>query len=41
MKKILLIEDNPNVLLNTTKMLQAEGYIVISADNGRSGLEMA
>jgi CheY-like chemotaxis protein len=41
MKKILLIEDNPNVLLNTTKMLQAEGHIVISANNGRSGLEMA
>ncbi len=41
MKKILLIEDNPNVLLNTTKMLQAEGHIVISANNGRTGLEMA
>ena len=41
MKKILLIEDNPNVLLNTTRMLQAEGYLVISADNGRSGLDMA
>ncbi|MBD2187466.1 hybrid sensor histidine kinase/response regulator [Pseudanabaena mucicola] len=41
MKKILLIEDNPNVLLNTTKMLQAEGYIVISAGDGRTGLEMA
>ena len=41
MKKILLIEDNPNVLLNTTRMLQAEGYMVISADNGRAGLEMA
>ncbi len=41
MKKILLIEDNPNVLLNTTKMLQAEGHMVITADNGRSGLEMA
>ena len=41
MKKILLIEDNPNVLLNTTRMLQAEGYMVISADNGRTGLEVA
>jgi len=41
MKKILLIEDNPNVLLNTSRMLQAEGYMVISADNGRAGLEMA
>jgi len=41
MKKILLIEDNPNVLLNTTRMLQAEGHIVISATNGRSGLELA
>ena len=41
MKKILLIEDNPNVLLNTTRMLQAEGYMVISANNGRDGLELA
>ncbi|OIP76860.1 MAG: hypothetical protein AUK48_05195 [Oscillatoriales cyanobacterium CG2_30_44_21] len=41
MKKILLIEDNPNVLLNTTKMLQSEGYVVISATNGRDGLIMA
>ncbi len=41
MKKILLIEDNPNVLLNTTRMLQAEGHMVISAANGRDGLEMA
>ena len=41
MKKILLIEDNPNVLLNTSRMLQAEGYMIISADNGRTGLEMA
>ena len=41
MKKILLIEDNPNVLLNTTRMLQAEGYGVISANNGRIGLDMA
>ncbi|WP_055076574.1 response regulator [Pseudanabaena sp. 'Roaring Creek'] len=41
MKKILLIEDNPNVLLNTTRMLQAEGYIVISANNGRTGIDKA
>ncbi|PZO38715.1 MAG: hybrid sensor histidine kinase/response regulator [Pseudanabaena frigida] len=41
MKKILLIEDNPNVLLNTTRMLQSEGYMVIGASNGRDGLEMA
>lgn len=41
MKKILLIEDNPNVLLNTSRMLQAEGYMVITANNGRDGLEIA
>jgi CheY-like chemotaxis protein len=41
MKKILLIEDNPNVLLNTSKMLQAEGYMIITATNGREGLELA
>jgi|JFJP01.1.fsa_nt_gi CheY-like chemotaxis protein/anti-sigma regulatory factor (Ser/Thr protein kinase) len=41
MKKILLIEDNPNVLQNTARMLQAEGYMVITANNGRHGLEIA
>ena len=41
MKKILLIEDNPNVLLNTSKMLQAEGYMIVTATNGREGLELA
>lgn len=41
MKKILLIEDNPNVLQNTSRMLQAEGYMVITANNGRQGLEIA
>ncbi|MFM7888584.1 MAG: response regulator, partial [Pseudanabaena sp.] len=41
MKKILLIEDNPNVLQNTSRMLQAEGYMVITANNGRQGLDMA
>jgi CheY-like chemotaxis protein len=41
MKKILLIEDNPNVLLNTARMLQAEGYVVITANNGRDGIIMA
>jgi len=41
MKKILLIEDNPNVLLNTAKMLQAEGYAVITANNGRDGINLA
>lgn len=41
MKKILLIEDNPNVLQNTARMLKAEGYGVITANNGRNGLEIA
>ncbi|MFN5857072.1 MAG: response regulator [Pseudanabaenaceae cyanobacterium] len=41
MKKILLIEDNTNVLSNITKILQSEGFFVIAADNGLLGLKMA
>jgi CRP-like cAMP-binding protein/CheY-like chemotaxis protein len=39
MKKIVLIEDNLEVRENTTEILTLAGYEVISAPNGRVGIE--
>lgn len=41
MKKILLIEDNPDVRDNTAEILQLSGYEVITAENGKAGVETA
>lgn len=41
MRKILLIEDNPEVRENTAEILQLAGYDVITADNGKQGVEAA
>ena len=41
MKKILLIEDNEDIRLNTAEILELSKYIVIMADNGKSGIEKA
>lgn len=41
MKKILLIEDNPDVRESTVDILELANYEVITADNGRSGIEQA
>jgi DNA-binding response OmpR family regulator len=41
MKKILLIEDNEDVRENTTEILQLAGYEVITAPNGKVGVEHA
>jgi DNA-binding NarL/FixJ family response regulator len=40
-KKILIIEDQAPMRRNIGLMLQLEGYAVVSAENGRIGLEMA
>jgi len=40
-KKILIIEDQAPMRRNIGLMLQMEGYDVVSAENGRAGLEMA
>jgi CRP-like cAMP-binding protein len=40
-KKILLIEDNPEVRENTGEILDLAGYNVVSAPNGKIGVEMA
>ncbi len=41
MKKILLIEDNPEVRENTSEILSLANYEVVVAENGRIGLELA
>lgn len=41
MKTILLIEDNKEILENLTEYLELEGYKILSANNGRKGIELA
>lgn len=40
-QKVLLIEDNTDVRENTAEILQWAGYEVITAENGKKGLELA
>src|SRR5512134_2369032 len=41
MKKILVIEDEPETLENLVLMLEMEGFNALSAPNGRAGLAAA
>jgi DNA-binding response OmpR family regulator len=41
MKKILVIEDEADLRNNVARILKAEGYEVIAADNGTAGVEAA
>jgi CRP/FNR family transcriptional regulator, cyclic AMP receptor protein len=41
MKKILLIEDNQPIRENTAEILELANYSVITADNGKTGVELA
>lgn len=41
MKKILVVDDEPDIVLLTASRLRTHGYEVISASNGREGLEKA
>jgi CheY-like chemotaxis protein/CRP-like cAMP-binding protein len=41
MKKILVIEDNPEVRENTSEILELAGYDVLTAANGKLGVEQA
>jgi CRP-like cAMP-binding protein/CheY-like chemotaxis protein len=41
MKKILIIEDNPEVRENTSEILDLAGYKVVTAHNGKAGVELA
>ena len=40
-KKILIIDDNPEFVEATTNLLDAKGYDVTNAENGKVGLEKA
>ncbi len=39
MRTILIIEDNRTILENTAEILSLEGYDVLTATNGKKGLE--
>lgn len=41
MKKILIIEDNPDILENTAEILELSHYAVATAPNGKIGVEQA
>ena len=41
MKTILVIEDNPDILENIIEFLEMEGYRILSANNGKEGVEIA
>ncbi len=41
MKKILVIEDNKHVRENTAELLALAGYAVVTAENGKMGVEKA
>lgn len=41
MKKILLIEDNPDIRENTSEILSLAGYEVTTAENGKVGVDIA
>lgn len=41
MKRILLIEDNHEIRENTAEILELDGYEVITAENGKIGVESA
>jgi DNA-binding response OmpR family regulator len=40
-KKILIIEDEPGIQLGLRDEFESEGFIVLVADNGETGLELA
>jgi len=40
-QKILLVEDNGHIRENTTELLEFYNYFVLSASNGKEGLDMA
>jgi CRP/FNR family cyclic AMP-dependent transcriptional regulator len=41
MATILLIEDNIPILENLTEYFEMEGYKILTADNGKKGIELA
>jgi CheY-like chemotaxis protein len=41
MKKVLVIEDNVDILENITEILELAGYTLFNADSGMKGVELA
>lgn len=41
MKRILLVEDNPDIRENTSELLELGNYHVLTARNGQEGLQLA
>jgi CheY-like chemotaxis protein len=41
MRRILIIEDNAEIRENTAELLELRDYVVLTADNGRTGFELA
>lgn len=41
MTTILFVEDDPDIVLVTSELLESEGYFVIQASNGKEGLDLA
>ncbi|MEJ2005629.1 MAG: response regulator, partial [Cyclobacteriaceae bacterium] len=41
MKKILIIEDNPDIRENISEILELAGYETITAPDGKQGIELA
>ena len=39
--RILLVEDNPDLMANVTHFLEAKGFVVDCARDGRAGLHLA
>jgi CheY-like chemotaxis protein len=39
--KVLIIDDNDEIVEATTNLLEAKGYDVVSASNGKDGFEKA
>lgn len=40
-KKVLIIEDNADIRENVVEILELADYVVYSADNGKTGIELA
>ena len=40
-KKVLIIEDNADIRENVVEILELAEYVVYSADNGKTGIELA
>jgi CheY-like chemotaxis protein len=39
--KVLIVDDDPDIVEAMTNLLDAKGYKVVSASNGKEGIEMA